>query len=100
MNELKDVVTIPSTALVQVASEQYVWLVGSDSKVTETKVVVNFQQDGTAVLKSGIKAGDRIIVEGMPKIRTNGTLISEAKPPSAPGTPPPSLKSSETKKND
>ena len=100
MNVLEDVVTIPSTALVQVASEQYVWVVGSDSKVTETKVIVNFQQDGTAVLKSGIKSGDRIVVEGMLKIRTNGTLIKEAEPPSAPGTPPPSLKSGETKKND
>jgi membrane fusion protein (multidrug efflux system) len=100
MRVLKDVVTIPSTALVQVASEQYVWLVGSDSKVTENKVVVNFQQDGTAVLVSGLKAGDQIVVQGMSKIRTNGTLITEAKPPTSPGTPPPSLKSSEKKKND
>lgn len=100
MSVLKDVVTIPATALVQVASEQYVWLVGEDSKITETKVVVNFLQDETAVLKSGLKAGDRIIVEGMIKVRTNGTLITEAKPPPPPGTPPPSLQSSDTKQND
>lgn len=100
MRVLKDVITIPSTALVQVASEQYVWLVGSDSKVTETKVVVDFQQDGTAVLKSGLKAGDKIVIEGMSKLRTNGTLITEAKPKSPPGTPPPSLDASDAKKND
>ncbi len=100
MQNLRDVITIPSTALVQVASEQYVWLVGSDSKITETKVVVDFQQDGTAVLKSGLRAGDRIVTEGMSKLRVNGTLITEAKPPSPPGTPPPSLKDNETKKAD
>jgi hypothetical protein len=49
---------------------------------------------------SGLKAGDQIVVQGMSKIRTNGTLITEAKPPTSPGTPPPSLKSSEKKKND
>ncbi len=100
MQVLKNVVTIPSTALVQIASEQYVWGVGSDSKVTETKVVVSSQQDGTAVLKSGLRAGDRIVIEGMSKLRTNGTLISEATPPPPPGTPPPSPKSNGAKKAD
>jgi len=101
MDVLKNVVTIPSDALMQVASEQYVWLVGSDNKVTETKVVVDMQQDGTAVLKSGLRSGDRIVTAGVVKLRTNGTLITEAPPPSTPGTPPPALKKSdEAKKAD
>lgn len=98
MDVLKDVVTIPSEALVQVASEQYVWLVGSDNKVTETKVEVNMQQDGTAVLKSGLSDGDRVVTEGIIKLRTNGTLITEAPPPPTPGTPPPALKGTDEEK--
>ena len=37
MSILKDSITIPSEALVQQASDQYVWLVGSDETVTQTK---------------------------------------------------------------
>ena len=91
MDVLDNAVTVPTAALVQVASDVYVWLVGSDNKVTQTKVEVSMQQDGTAVLKSGLRAGDRIVVHGVEKIRFNGTLISEAPPPAAPGTPPPSM---------
>ncbi len=94
MDVLENVVTIPSKALVQVASEVYVWKVADDDTVTETKVVVQLQEDGTAVLKSGLKAGDRIVESGVEKIRFNGTRISAAPPPRAPGTPPPSTSQS------
>jgi RND family efflux transporter MFP subunit len=93
---LKDVVTIPAEALVQIASENYVWKVGSDDTVTETKVVVQMQQDGTAVLKSGLKAGDRIVRSGVSKIRFNGTKITQAPPPRAPGTPPADMNKSDS----
>ncbi len=93
MSILHDALTIPSGALVQVASELYVWVVGSDDKVTQTKVGVELQQDGTAVIKSGLKTGERIVVEGVDKIRFNGTKITEAPPPAAPGTRPPAAKS-------
>jgi len=98
MSILKDAITIPSEALVQQASDQYVWLVGSDDTVTETKVEVALSQDGTAVLKSGLKAGDRIVTAGFARIRNNGTKIKEAPPAAPPGTPPPSPSSASSKK--
>jgi len=101
---LKDVVTIPSEALVQVASEVYVWKVADDDTVAETKVEVHMQQDGTAVLKSGLKKGDRVVQSGVEKIRFNGTKITKAPPPRAPGTPPPDMQgssdTSDSKKSD
>ena len=98
MSILKDSITIPATALVQQASDQYVWLVESDDTVTQTKVEVALSQDGTAVLKSGLKAGDRIVTSGFVRIRNNGTKIKEAPPAAPPGTPPPSPDSSSSKK--
>jgi RND family efflux transporter MFP subunit len=92
MKVLENAITIPSEALVQVASDLYVWLVGSDDKVTQTKVVVELQQNGTAVIKSGLKEGERIVVKGVDKLRINGTKISEAPPAAPPGTPPPAAK--------
>jgi membrane fusion protein (multidrug efflux system) len=92
MEILTDAVQIPSEAIVQVASDNYVWVVGSDNKVTQKKITVHLQQDGVAVLKSGLRSGDRIVVKGVGKLRFNGTEVSEA-PPAAPvGTPPPMLK--------
>ena len=98
MTILKDAITIPSEALVQQASDQYVWLVESDDTVTETKVEVALSQDGTAVLKSGLKAGDRIVTAGFVRIRNNGTKIKEAPPAAPPGTSPPSPSSASSKK--
>jgi multidrug efflux system membrane fusion protein len=98
MSILKDSITIPTTALVQQASDQYVWLVESDDTVTQTKVEVALSQDGTAVLNSGLKAGDRIVTSGFVRIRNNGTKIKEAPPAAPPGTPPPSPDSSSSKK--
>jgi multidrug efflux pump subunit AcrA (membrane-fusion protein) len=94
MDILKNVVTIPSEALVSLASDTYVWKVESDNTVKETKVVVQMQQDGTAVLKSGLSEGDRVVRGGVGKIRFNGTTITEAPPPKAPGTPPSDMKKS------
>jgi multidrug efflux system membrane fusion protein len=96
MKVLKNVVTIPSEALVSLASEVYVWKVGSDDTVTETKVEVQMQQDGVAILKSGLKTGDRIVQSGVEKIRFNGTKISEAPPPRVPGASPSDPKKSGT----
>ena len=98
MSILKDSITIPATALVQQASDQYVWLVESDDTVTQTKVEVALSQDGTAVLNSGLRAGDRIVTSGFVRIRNNGTKIKEAPPAAPPGTPPPSPDSSSSKK--
>lgn len=100
MSVLDNALTIPSEALVQVASDLYVWLVGSDDKVTQTKVEVQLQQDGTAVIRSGLKVGERIVVGGVDKIRFNGTLITEAPPPAAPGTPPPGMNTSTSASTD
>ncbi|MCH2135206.1 MAG: efflux RND transporter periplasmic adaptor subunit [Phycisphaerales bacterium] len=94
MSELDDALTIPSKALVQVASDVYVWLVDSNDTVKETKVEVDFIQGEDAVIKSGLRSGDRIVLEGVSKIRFNGTKITEAPPPAPPGTPPPAATSS------
>jgi membrane fusion protein (multidrug efflux system) len=91
MKVLENAVTIPAEALVQVASDVYVWKVGKDDTVTETKVEVSLQQDGTAVLSSGLKEGDTVVQTGVEKIRFNGTKITKAPPARSPGTPPPDM---------
>ena len=97
MNILKDVVQIPSDALVQVASRNYVWVVGSDQKVTQTKVEVQLQQDGTAVIKSGLEAGQTIVQQGVNKLRFNGTEVTKAPPALKPGERPKMPESNDSK---
>ncbi len=90
MDVLKDTITIPTEAIVQRASDTYVWVVGSDNTVKETKVEVSHRQNGTAVIASGLREGERVIKTGTVKIRANGTKVKEAPPPLAPGEMPPS----------
>lgn len=91
MDVLQDAITIPTEAIVQRASDTYVWLVGSDSTVKQTKVEVSHRQDGTAVIASGLREGERVVKTGTIKLRFNGTKVKQAPPPRAPGEAPPGM---------
>lgn len=99
MDVLKDAITVPAEAIVQRASDTYVWLVGSDSTVKETKVEVSHRQDGTAVIASGLREGERVVRTGTIKIRFNGTKVKQAPPPRAPGEAPPGMGPNASKKS-
>ncbi|OWS69465.1 efflux RND transporter periplasmic adaptor subunit [Polynucleobacter campilacus] len=76
-NTLKDVIAVPTQAIVIGPAGRLVYVVDKDDKVTAKPVKTTYEYLGTSVI-TGINAGDRIVVEGKQNLRT-GSKVREAK---------------------
>lgn len=82
-------VVVPEIAVQQVGTETFVWRVGADGKVAKADVVVGGRVPGKAMLRSGVKAGDRIVTDGVGKLHDGDTVEADAAAPAsaAPAAP-------------
>ncbi len=70
-----EAIVIPQKASYAIQDKRFVYVVGKDNKVKNTEITVLEQNDGTNfVVTSGLKAGDRLVVEGVNKLK-NGMEI-------------------------
>ena len=76
-NTLKDVIAVPTEAVVIGPNGRLVYVVDKDDKVAAKPVKVTYEYLGTSVI-TGINSGDRIVVEGKQNLR-NGSKVREAK---------------------
>ena len=59
-------IQVPQKATYEIQDKRFVYVVGKDNKVKNTEITVLSQNDGTNyVVTSGLKVGDRIVVEGI-----------------------------------
>lgn len=77
---LSDVILIPQMATQEIQDKKFVYVVGQDNKVKHTEIVVSSLDDGKQyVVTSGLKSGDRIVVEGV-QILKDGQEIKPITP--------------------
>ena len=60
---------VPEIAVVQVGRDSFVWRVKDDGTVEKADVVVGGRTPGKVMLKDGIRAGEKIVVEGTGKLQ-------------------------------
>lgn len=72
---------IPQSAIAQDQAGTYVFVVDADKKAVMRKVKIEMQRDGTAVVKDGLAAGDRVIVQGQARVRPGMTVAPSPAPP-------------------
>jgi len=70
----KDAFLVPQRAVSELQATYSVGAVGNDNKVEMRPVKVGPRLNGLWVVESGLKPGDRVIVEGLLKVR-NGTVV-------------------------
>ncbi len=75
-------IIIPNKAISEQLGEFFVYVVGDSSKVTQRKVALGKQIGTNIIVKDGLKQGEKIVVEGIQKLR-EGAVITTA-PPKAP----------------
>ncbi|MFT4180171.1 MAG: efflux RND transporter periplasmic adaptor subunit [Thermomonas sp.] len=73
---IRPALVVPEIAVQQTGSETFVWRVKADGTVEKANVVVGGRIPGKVMLKEGVAAGDRIVVEGTGKLRA-GSAVSE-----------------------
>jgi membrane fusion protein, multidrug efflux system len=61
-------------------NKKFVFVVGDDNKALWREVTLGAPNDGLRVVTSGLKAGERIVVNGLQRIRPGATVAPEAVP--------------------
>ncbi|MDR0793788.1 MAG: efflux RND transporter periplasmic adaptor subunit [Chitinophagaceae bacterium] len=74
---------IPYKAVVEQLGDFNVYVVGDSNKVSLHKIQLGSQVGKDVIIESGLKAGDKIVIEGQQNIRAEGTKVTDA-PPHAP----------------
>lgn len=92
LGERPDSVVVPTAALQSGQKGQYVYVITADWKAEVRPVEVAFEYAGEAIIASGLKAGDTVVVEG--QLRLAAGVKVDARPwspraslSSAPGLP-------------
>lgn len=62
-------ITVPERAIVDLQGKTFVWRIAGDGKASQQAVALGEQAGPRIVINEGLKAGDRIIVEGVHKVR-------------------------------
>lgn len=78
-------VLIPYKAITEQLGEFFVYVPGDSNKVSQRKVVLGKQIGTGVIIKTGLKAGESIVVQGVQNLR-QGSVITTA-PPQQPGAP-------------
>jgi membrane fusion protein, multidrug efflux system len=74
IDEKKDAILVPQTAVQELQGTYSVAVVGSDNKVSLRPVQASDRIGALWVIDSGLKAGERIVIEGLQKVRDGVTV--------------------------
>jgi multidrug efflux system membrane fusion protein len=72
----KNGLTISASAVQQGPNGQFVWVIGSDGTVQMRPVTVAQISEGQALIDSGLKANENVVVDGQYRLQV-GTLVKE-----------------------
>ena len=73
----KSAILIPTKAITEQMGEYFVYVVGDSNKAVQTKIAPGMQIMEKTVVKDGLKAGEKIITDGVQKVRS-GAIVRPA----------------------
>ena len=79
----KPTLVVPEIAVQQIGSETFVWRVKADDTVEKANVEIGGRIPGKVMLKDGIRAGERIVVEGTGKLQPGAKVAEGGSAPAA-----------------
>jgi membrane fusion protein (multidrug efflux system) len=75
-------ITIPYKAVTEQLGEYYAYVVGDSNKVSQRKITLGQQLGSSIIVKDGLKAGEKIVIQGIQNLR-EGAVITDAPPQQA-----------------
>jgi multidrug efflux system membrane fusion protein len=78
--EARPAILIDDRAVGTDQNHKFVYVVGGDARPERREVTLGPLVDGLRVVRSGLKAGDRIVVDGLQRVRPGATLKPELVP--------------------
>jgi membrane fusion protein, multidrug efflux system len=87
--EPKQTLLIPQAALQLDQSGSYVLVVGADNKVEQQRVKLGAVEGSDTVVEQGLKQGERVIVQGIQKVRPGMVVVPAQEEPATEATTTP-----------
>ena len=82
-------IVVPERALTELQGKNFVWVVGAGNKATQRSVEVAPNRVGSdVIILSGLQPGERVVVEGVQKLREGAPVQLMAAPPLTPAAKP------------
>ncbi|MGI4811000.1 MAG: efflux RND transporter periplasmic adaptor subunit, partial [Janthinobacterium lividum] len=78
-----DAIGIPRAAILSDQQGNYVWVIGDGNKAEQRRIQLGQSTPETAIVSSGIKEGEMIVVDGVQRVRP-GAVVN----PGPAATPP------------
>jgi membrane fusion protein, multidrug efflux system len=82
----RQALVVPEIAVVQIARDAYVFVVSADDVVDRVRVKLGQRRDAEVEVLEGLKPGDRIVVDGVVKLRAGTRVKDVSTPVDAPST--------------
>jgi membrane fusion protein (multidrug efflux system) len=79
--ERKDAVVVPSRAVMELQGQYLVWCIGEDNKASMRRVVTGPRVGPFTVIEQGVTAGEKVVVEGLQRIRPDMAVSPTEVPP-------------------
>ena len=78
---IRDGLIIPQKATFEVLDKRYVYVVGKDSRVRSREISVGADLEDLYVVTAGLQANEKILLEGLRKVKENDKISYEYKEP-------------------
>ena len=78
-----EAITVPEGAINTDQSKKFVYTIGADGKAAYSEVTPGDAVDGKRIVLSGLKDGDRVIVDGMQHVQPGAAVTTDAPMPAA-----------------
>ncbi|OWW25250.1 efflux transporter periplasmic adaptor subunit [Zobellia sp. OII3] len=78
---LKDALIIPQKATFEVLDKKYVFVVDDTNKVVSKEITISADMQDLYAVSEGLKEGDKILLEGLRKVRDNDEISYEFEKP-------------------
>jgi multidrug efflux system membrane fusion protein len=88
VDTLAAAVVVPTAAVAVGAPGTYVYVVDAHDKVAVRTVTPGISEAGVTVIASGLRAGEKVVTDGLDRLRSGATVrIVQAQPAAGPGQP-------------
>ena len=78
-----DSILVPERAVAELQGKNFVWVIGSENKASQRPVLVGEVIGANVLILEGLKPGERIVVEGLQKVREGAPVQPAAAEPPA-----------------
>ncbi|MEY3894704.1 MAG: Efflux pump periplasmic linker BepF [Verrucomicrobiota bacterium] len=93
----KDSIAVPQRAIVELQGKNFLWVVTPENTASQRPVKVGELLDSNVVILDGLKPGERIIVEGLQKVREGAPVTPMTAAQMAAANPAPAAKEKHSK---